>query len=366
MTENTEKKTILIADDAKINRDILAKALKEEYNIIEACDGEETLKLIVENYKKLSVILLDINMPRINGFQVMSALNKKNVSRYLPIILITGDNTNENMRKGYEYGAAEFIGKPFDIIAVKNCITNIIKVYGEKNRLEYMTIRQNKELEEQANKLKKLNENIMDMMGTVVEFRGAESNAHIKRVKEFTRVLCETIARHFPEYNLTGKEIGLITAASCLHDVGKILIPDSILLKPAKLTADEYEIVKGHTTKGCEIIDALAEYQEELYHKYSYEICRYHHERFDGKGYPDKLSGDEIPLSAQIVSITEAFDALMINNVFRERMEFDEAFHMIMEGDCGIFAPKIVQCFQSNKERFRAIDKKYSESISNN
>lgn len=356
-----EKNTILIADDAEINRKILVQALKGEYHILEAANGEETLRMIAENYKNLLVVLLDINMPRINGFQVMNVLNKKNVMKYLPIILITGDNSNENMRKGYEYGAVEFISKPFDIQIVRKCISNVSRIYGEKNRLELVNLQQNRELREQAERFRKLNNNIMEMLATLVEFRGSESNSHIKRVKAFTNILAKSVAENFPEYKLGDREVAYITSASCLHDIGKIMIPDAILLKPAKLTPQEYEIVKSHTTKGCEIIDALADYQEKIYYQYSYEICRYHHERYDGLGYPENLKGDAIPVSAQIVSVTEAFDALMTNSIYKERVDVEEAFRMIMEGECGIFSPNILRCFKLCKEEFIEIDRQYTE-----
>lgn len=356
-----EKSTIIVADDAKINRSILVNALKDDYNIIEVEDGEQTLKAIVENYKKIGVVLLDVNMPRINGFQVMNALNRKNALKYVPIILITEDKSLETMRKGYEYGAVELITKPFDIQAVKSCIVNIIKIYSEKNKLEAVTIRQNRELLEQTEKLRKLNEQVMDMLGTLVEFRGAEGSNHIKRVKELTKILCESILSNFPEYQLSKADVNYIASASCLHDVGKMLIPDHILLKPAKLTPDEYEIVKSHTTKGCEILQAIEEYQENIYFKYSYDICRYHHERYDGNGYPEGLFGDNIPISAQIVSIVEAFDALMTTSVYKDRYNFDKAYQMIVDGECGVFSPKIMQCFQLCKENFRLVERKYTD-----
>jgi putative two-component system response regulator len=356
-----KKKTVLIADDAKINRQILVRALQEEYNILEAEDGSETLQQIVKHYKEISVVLLDINMPKINGFQVMDVLNKKHAMKYIPIILITGENSDENMRKGYEYGAVEFISKPFNPQVVKNCIANVVKIYGEKKHLEMLTIQQNKRLLEQAERLKNLNSNIMDMLGSLVEFRGSESNNHIKRVKEFTRILCQSLAEYFPDYKLDEEKIEYITSASSMHDIGKIMIPDTILLKPSKLTEEEYEIMKSHTTKGCELLNSTSEYQDDMYAKYSYEICRYHHERHDGNGYPEGLKGDEIPISAQVVSIAEAFDALMTNSIYRRAIPFEKAFAMITEGDCGMFAPELIQCFMNDKEKFMEIDEKYSD-----
>lgn len=358
---DTNRKVILIADDAKINRDILAHALKRDYDIIEAVDGGDTLQKLVDNYKRIAVVLLDVNMPRLNGLQVMNILNQKNVLKYIPIILITSDNSVETQRKGYEFGAVEFITKPFDIAAVRNCIANIVKIYGEKNRLEVLNLKQNKMLMEQADHLRKVNENIMNMLGTIVEFRGAENNLHIKRVKAFTGILCESVRDYFPQYGLTDEMIHCIVSASALHDIGKIMIPDTILLKPSKLTADEYDIMKGHTTKGCEILASIAEYQSEMHYRYSYEICRYHHERYDGSGYPEGLKGGDIPLSAQIVSVAEAFDALLTNSVYRPPVPFEKAYQMVIEGNCGIFSPELLQCFKMNKDKLREVDEQYVE-----
>ncbi len=357
-----ERKTILIADDAKVSRAILVHALKDEYDIIEAQDGEETLKKIVENYKSIAVVLLDINMPRIDGFQVMNALNRKNVMKYIPIILMTGDNSEENQKRGYEYGAVEFISKPVNVSVVKSRIDNVIKLYGEKNRLEMVNMQQNKLLLDQAERLKKLNSNIMDMIGSIIEFKTSESNTHIKRVKAFTKIMCDTVLKYCENPPIDEKAAAYIVSASCLHDIGKIMIPDSVLLKPSKLTDSEYEIVKSHTLKGCEILDAVSEYQEPEFYKYCYEICRYHHERYDGSGYPDNLKGNEIPISAQIVSIVEAFDALMTNSVYRHPIPFEKAFEMIENGSCGMFAPDMLHYFKLNKEKFREVDNMYSEN----
>ncbi len=199
----------------------------------------------------------------------------------------------------------------------------------------------------------------MDMLGTVLEFRGLESSYHIKRVKTYTLLLAETISKNYKEYDITPIQARVISAASCMHDIGKILIPDSVLLKPSKLTDKEMEIIKSHTTKGCEIIDSISEYQEEAYYKYSYEICRYHHERYDGKGYPEGLSGDAIPISAQIVSICEAFDALMTNRVYKEKVEFEKAYGMIVSGECGVFSPKIIHAFRVNRDKIKEISEKF-------
>lgn len=351
MSETT-KKIVLIADDAKINRDILSHALSDEYDIIEAENGEETIKCIAKYHRNIAVVLLDINMPRINGFQVLDVLNKKNAMKYLPIILITSEYSEENMRKGYEYGAVAFIAKPFDIMSVKNRIRSIVKIYGEKNRLEVVTVQQNKQLLEKSERLDKLNNNVMDMLGSIIEFRCSEKTEHIKHVKEFTRIMCQSLSDTFPEYKMTSEQIKLITAASSLHDIGKIMINDNILNKSSKLTSEEYEIIKSHTLKGCEILNAISEYQDKKYFECCYEICRNHHERYDGKGYPDGLKYNEIPVPARIVSIVDAFDVLMVDSTHKQAVDFEKAFEMVLEGECGVFAPELLHCFKLNKDKF--------------
>lgn len=357
--KSKKKLTILIADDDKSSRAILNKQLQEEYDIMEAVDGEEAIHIIVDNVKKLSAVLLDITMPKVTGFQVIDILQKKNVLKTLPVILISGHDGTDYLRKGYESGASGYITKPYDVNVVRSCVNNVVNVYTEKNKFEAIAIKQTQELKKKEADLKKLNANILSMLGTVIEFRELESNNHIKRVEKFTEVIAKAVKQYFPEYRLTDEDVEIITAASCMHDVGKIMIPDSILLKSETLTPDEYEVIKSHTTKGCEILDSIAEYEEDKYYKYGYEICRYHHERFDGSGYPENIKEDEIPISAQIVSVAEAFDTLLTDNVYDEGYDFEKAFAMIINGDCGMFSPKISHCFKSNKDKFEEIVEKY-------
>lgn len=218
-----------------------------------------------------------------------------------------------------------------------------------------MVSEQTKVLQTQARRLKETNERIIDVMSTIVEFRNMESGLHIKRIKGFTKVLAKAVAKYYPEYNLTEEQINIIAEASAMHDIGKIVIPDSILLKPAKLTEDEYETMKSHTTKGCEIITSVAAMQDEEYMKYGYDICRYHHERYDGKGYPDGLKGDEIPIAAQIVSIADVYEALINERVYKSAYSKTTAYIMIQEGECGVFSPKMLECLKIVRTDFEAL-----------
>lgn len=350
-----KKEYILIVDDMEINRAILAQSLESDYQILEAGDGEEALKLIGTHFKEIVAILLDISMPKVDGFQVMDILKKKNALKYIPIILVTADSSAETVRKAYQMGAVEHIAKPFDVQVVREKVRTVTELYWKKKTLEAIAVTQNKKLRTQEEQLKELNINLLEIVGTIVEFRGLESSQHIKRVKAITKIMTEYVAEYYKEYELTQMDVQVISAASAMHDVGKILIPDSILLKPGRLTADEFEVMKSHTTKGSEVIDAISEYQNEQYHQICYDIVRFHHERYDGKGYPEGLKGDEIPISAQIVSITEAFDALISNRVYKAGVSVEKAYQTILEGYCGVFSPKILEGFTECRNKIEKV-----------
>jgi putative two-component system response regulator len=257
----------------------------------------------------------------------------------------------------FDYGIADFIRKPFNSDYVKQRVEKLIQLYLQKNdykdRLERQmaTLRnQYKLLQTQSEQLKKSNENIIDVLGTVVEYRNMESKDHIRCIKKFTEILATHMMKSYPEYELTEDKIRVIASASALHDVGKILISDSILLKPGKLTDEEFEYVKSHSIKGCDIINSITDVWDEEYAQYSREITRFHHEKYDGSGYPDGLVGDDIPISAQIVSIADCYDALISDSVHRMAFTPEEAFHMIIQGKCGVFSPKLLECFRNARK----------------
>lgn len=350
-----EEGKILIVEDKEVNRAILRDMFKDKYEVIEAENGKIAIDIISKKWNELSVILLDIMMPVLDGFGVLEELKQKNLLFYIPVIMITGDVSQETEVKGYEMGVSDIIKKPFNPHIVKKRVDNTIELYRHKNQLESMVEEQTAILLDQAQKLKEANEQIIDTMSTVVEFRNLESGQHVNRIKAFTKALAESIAKFCPEYSLTKEKIEIITSASALHDVGKIVIPDSILLKPAKLTPDEYEIMKSHTTKGCEIIDRINGLYEGEYRSYGYDICRYHHERYDGGGYPEGLKGDEIPISAQIVSVADVYDALVSERVYKAAYSKDKAYQMIVKGECGVFAPKLMECFKKTRDKLEEL-----------
>lgn len=356
---------ILIVDDVEYNREILSMILEEDYTIVEADNGRTALEIVDSIKDEIAAILLDLVMPQMDGFQVLEELNKRGIVKKIPILIISGENSAETEDKCFELGIADFIGKPFNNMIVKRRVHNVADLYDHKNTLEEKVEEQTavlrrayQTLKAQAEQLKKRNQEIIDMLGTVVEYRNLESGEHIQRVKEYTRILAESFMQEYPEYNLTKEKIETIVSASALHDIGKITIPDSILQKPGRLTKDEYEYMKSHTTRGCEILDAIKSEWDPESKNVSYEIIRHHHERYDGKGYPDGLTGDNIPISAQLVSVADVYDALVNERCYKDAYSTDEAFHMIVKGECGVFSPRLMECFRKVRKDFEKLAEK--------
>lgn len=343
---------VLIVDDEETNRAILCELFKHEFRILEAQNGIEALELLEAEKKSIVIILLDIFMPQMGGFEFLEVMKNKNLMDHIPVILITGDESLEAEKRGYEMGVADIVRKPFEVNLVRRRVQNVINLYLHKNHLEYLVEKQTEELRRQAKKLKETNNFVIDTLSTVVEFRNLESGMHIQRIRNFTKILAECVAKQFKEYHLTSDKVDVISSASAMHDVGKIAIPDTILLKPGKLTKEEFEVMKCHTTKGCEIINSVSRIQDEEYFKYCYDIARYHHERYDGRGYPDGLKGEEIPIHSQIVSLADVYDALISDRVYKSAFSKEEAYQMILRGECGTFSPKLITCLSMVKEEF--------------
>lgn len=349
---------ILIVDDSYINRELLKEMLKDEYDILEAENGKKALEMI-EHKEQIDGILLDLIMPEINGFGVIEELSKKGIMKKVPVMIISSEISAENENICFKYGVFDFIGRPFKTSIVRKRVQNMINIYVYKNHLEQQVQEQTavlrkayEKLDKQKERVEKLNKDILDMLGTIVEFRNLESGEHIMRVKGYTKILAEKFKELYPEYNLTDETIDNIVEASALHDLGKISIPDKILLKPGKLTKEEFEYMKLHTVKGCELIQAVNLEQSEELKQICYDIIRYHHERYDGKGYPDGLKGDEIPVSAQLVSLADVYDALINERCYKDAFSNEKAFNMIMNGECGTFSPKLLETFKQVRDKF--------------
>ena len=349
------RNTILIVDDVDINRDILNYLFCDEYSILEAADGEEALQSIEAHKDELVVILLDLIMPKKNGFEVLEVLSKTELLKIVPVILITENDTSDSQRRCYDLGAMDLISKPFDEYVAKKRVKNAIDLFMHKNELEVLVDKQTVKLKKQAKELKETNYRIIDALSTVVEFRNLESGNHVIRIKDFTKILLEYIRDYHKEYDIKDEDIEVISQAAAMHDVGKIAIPDEILLKPGRLTPEEFEIMKTHTTQGCAILKNVLFMSDTVYYNHCYDICNYHHERYDGKGYPCGLSEDDIPIAAQAVSIADVYDALVSERVYKKAFSKEEAYNMIMEGKCGTFNPKLLECFKMAKNRFEEL-----------
>lgn len=364
------KKKVLIVDDVEVNRDMMYEVLKDEYDVLQAENGRVALDLISKYNQELAILVLDLVMPEIDGLGVLEEINKKNLQDYIPILVITGDEHIELEQKCLDYGVCDFIRKPYHDNIIRTRIKNLINLFQYKNHLKEIVKRQtnvlrekNRLLEQQAEKLENLNTEIIEILGEIVESRNLESGEHIKRVKGFSRILAYKMMEFYPEYALTKETVEMIASASALHDIGKISIPDHILLKPGKLTNEEFDYMKLHTLKGCDILNSIKNVWGDKYSKLNYEICRHHHERYDGKGYPDNLKGDEIPVSAQIVSVADVYDALVSERVYKKAFSKEEAFEMIMEGKCGTFSPKLLRCFQECRSEFENLADIYQNKI---
>ena len=357
-----KRDTILIFEDNSIDRAILVELFRSEYKILEAENGKEGLDLLKNNLPSIAIVLLDNIMPVMDGFAVLEYLKEKNILTKIPFIMITGESSAEMERKGYEYGIISYVKKPYHPEVVKQVVQNAVGWFKYKMQLELMVKKQNinmqkqnSVLRQQTKKLNHVNEILIDSLSNIVEFRNMESKQHIKRIREYSLCLGKSVMKLYPEYELTPEKLIQIGWASSLHDIGKIAIPDSIILKPAKLTKDEFELIKSHTTKGPEIIQHRVRLNDRAIFDYAYDIARHHHEKYDGNGYPDGLKGDEISIAAQIVSLVDVYDALTSKRVYKIAYESDKAYQMILNGHSGVFSPKLLKAFTEVKPRFESL-----------
>ena len=346
--------TLLIADDEEINRAALRAQFEHEYDFIEAENGEQAMMFIRQYHASLAAVLLDLFMPIKDGYEVMSEMVQGGFITRIPVIVITADDLPENVVRAFDLGASDIVIKPFEPSIVRRRVQNAVELNRHKLHLEEM-------LEEQAAKLRDSRDVIMDTLSSVIEHRSAETGQHVLRIRMFTKILLEEILRCCPEYNLDERAIGIISEAAALHDIGKIAIPDTILNKPGKLTAKEFEIMKTHAVKGCEILEGLDRMGDPEYLTYAYNICRYHHERWDGKGYPDGLTGDNTPIYAQAVGLADCFDALTTDRVYHKALPAQKVTTMILNGECGAFSPQLLECFKSVGQQFTELARSYAD-----
>ena len=342
------KQQILIVDDSEINREILKEILKEDYRILEAANGEECLEQLERSGTGISLVLLDIVMPEMDGFEVLAAMNQNHWIEDIPVIMISSEDSDSYIRRAYEMGVSDYISRPFDAKIVYQRVLNMIKLYAKQRRLIHLVTRQIYEKERN-------NRMMIGILSQIVEFRNGESGLHVIHINLITQLLLEQLVKKTGKYQLSWEDRLLIATASALHDIGKIGIDEKILNKPGKLTKEEFEIMKTHTLIGAQMLDNLDMYRNEKLLKLAHEICRWHHERYDGKGYPDGLVGEEIPISAQVVSLADVYDALVSERVYKKAFSHEKALEMIQNGECGTFNPLLLRCMTEAQDKLKTM-----------
>lgn len=332
-----EKYKILIVDDSAMNRAILADILEDNFEILEASDGFEAIQIIKQYNSKLSLILLDLIMPNMDGLDVLAVMNSGEWINNIPVIMISAENSPTYVERAYELGVTDFINRPFNAYVVRKRVANTIMLYTkQKNLIDLVS--------QQVYEKEKNNNLMINILSHIVEFRNGESGLHILHVNIITEALLKSLVKKTDAYNLSSKDIATIVMASSLHDIGKISIPDEILNKPGRLTDEEFEIIKSHSETGANMLSSMTEYLNEPLIAVARDICLYHHERYDGKGYPTGISGDDIPISAQVVAMADVYDALTSERCYKEAIPHEKAVSMIKNGECGAFNSVIIEC----------------------
>lgn len=344
---------ILIVDDSEMNRDMLSDMLSDDYDIVEAADGEEALSILKERVYDIDLVLLDIIMPAVDGFGVLDVMKRYHWIDNTPVIMISSETSQSYIRKAFELGVTDYILRPFDSFIIHKRVSNTLMLYRKQKKLLNA-------LEEQVYENEKNNSMMINVLAHIVEFRNGESGMHVHHIKQLTSILLQNLIEKTDKYHLTENDILLISTASSLHDIGKISIDDKILNKPGRLTAEEFEVIKTHSIIGAEMLQDLHNTHNYPLFDKAYEICRWHHERYDGKGYPDGLSGEEIPISAQVTSLADVYDALTSNRCYKKAFSHEKAMEMILDGQCGAFNPVLLQCLKDCEKQILA---EFSDSI---
>ena len=331
------KSQILLVDDSKMNRMILKEILGGDYSILEAENGQECLEKMQAEAGNIALVLLDINMPVMDGFEVLKAMNANHTIEDTPVIMISSEDSDAAIRRSYELGASDYVNRPFDARIVYRRVTNTIKLYAKQRRLVQMVSDQIRARENNTDTL-------VGVLSHIVEFRNGESGAHVRHIRIITEMLLHRLLEISSNYSITAEQQDLIPLASALHDIGKIGIDEKVLNKPGKLTPEEFKVIQTHSMLGAKMLHDLDQFAEQPLLQTAYEIARWHHERWDGRGYPDGLKGDEIPISAQLVSLADVYDALTSERCYKKAFSHEKAVQMILNGECGAFNPLLLQC----------------------
>lgn len=342
-----DKQKILIVDDSEMNRELLIDMLDDAYDTVEAEDGEQAVEILKKHPNEFTLMLLDIMMPKMNGFEVLNYMNETDLINSVAVIMISSDDSRAKMEHAYAMGAFDYISRPFDTVTVKRRIYNTILVYAKTRNLEKM-------LAERVHRHEKDNKLMISMLAQIMEFRNGESKLHILHTNNITRLLLERIVQKTDKYNLTWNDIELISTASSLHDIGKVSIPEIILNKPGKLTKEEFETMKTHAKNGANLLKKLPFKKNinPILHV-SHDVCLWHHKRFDGRGYPDGLKGDQIPIAAQAVGMADVYDALTSERCYKSAYTHEEAVKMILNDECGVFNPMLLGCLEDISDKLK-------------
>ncbi len=337
--------SILIVDDSEMNRAILNEMLKDEYRVLEADNGRAALDMVDRYGDELSLVLLDIVMPGMGGFEVLADLSRRTVIDNLPVVMISSEDSDDVVLRAYELGASDYINRPFDARVVRRRVNNTIRLYAKQRRLTSL-------LSQQYNERVKNSRMLIDIMAGVMELRNGESGLHVTHIEKLTELLLGCLVSRSDKFPLDNEQRSEIAMASALHDIGKMSIDDAILNKPGRLTTEEFEIMKTHTTLGADMLLELGrQHAGNPLLEYAYQIARWHHERWDGKGYPDGLKGEDIPIAAQVVSVADVYDALTSVRVYKDAIPHEEAIQMILDGKCGEFNPLLLDCLLEVQDR---------------
>ena len=331
------KSQILLVDDSKMNRMILKEILGGDYSILEAENGQECLEKMQAEAGNIALVLLDINMPVMDGFEVLKAMNANHTIEDTPVIMISSEDSDAAIRRSYELGASDYVNRPFDARIVYRRVTNTIKLYAKQRQLVQMVSDQIRARENNTDTL-------VGVLSHIVEFRNGESGSHVRHIRIITEMLLHRLLEISSNYSITAEQQDLIPLASALHDIGKIGIDEKILNKPGKLTPEEFKVIQTHSMLGAKMLHDLDGFAEQPLLQTAYEIARWHHERWDGRGYPDGLKGDEIPISAQLVSLADVYDALTSERCYKKAFSHEKAVQMILNSECGAFNPLLLQC----------------------
>ena len=339
------KQKILIVDDSEINRAMLKEILGESYEYLEAENGLRAIE-ILRRRTDIALVLLDLIMPEMDGFDVLRVMQCYAWQEEIPVIVISAAEDTRSVERAYDMGVADYIRRPFERVMVLRRVKNALMLYAKQKRLTRLVTDQVYEKEHNGVLM-------ISILSHVVEFRNSESGQHVLHIRTLTDLLLHQLVQKTDRYQLDESDISLISTASALHDIGKIMTPEEILNKPGRLTEEEYATIKTHTTEGARILKGLAIGQDEPLVKVAHAICRWHHERWDGGGYPDRLKGDEIPIAAQVVALADVYDALTSERCYKQSYSHEKAVDMILHGECGSFNPLLMECLKESSELLR-------------